>query len=72
MDKVSFLRTDDNKIINITCIRWVKKMNECLEICIKTDGCNNNIDNDQLKNNTHRICKIYNLNDYNRLNKYFE
>ena len=46
-------------------------MNECLEICIKTDGCNNNIENDHLKNNTHRICKINNLNDYNILNKYY-
>ena len=72
MDKVSFLKTDDNKIINVTCIRWVKKMNECLEICLKTNGCNSNIYDDSQKNGTHRICKINNLNDYNRVNKYFE
>ena len=25
-NNVSYLRTDDNKIINESCIRWVKKM----------------------------------------------
>jgi hypothetical protein len=36
---VLFLKTDDNKIINQADIKWVKKMDECLEVCTKYDGC---------------------------------
>lgn len=38
-NQVSYIKTDDNKIINEKCIRWVKKMNDCLKVCIKSDGC---------------------------------
>ena len=61
----SYIKTDDNKIINENCIRWVKKMNDCLEVCLKSSGCN--VDN----KDTHRICKVYNLDSYNKLNKFF-
>jgi hypothetical protein len=54
----------DNKIINENCI-WVAKMNDCLEVCIKTTGCH-------VGNGTHKICKLNNLASYNRLNKHFE
>jgi len=63
--KMSYLKTDDNKIINEKCIRWVKKMSECLEVCTKSSGCTNNVD-------THKICKVNNLASYNKLNKHFE
>jgi len=62
---VSFIKTDENKIINENCIKWVNKMNDCLEICTKSNGC-------QGSNDTHKICKSINLNSYNKLNKYFE
>jgi len=41
-------------------------MDECLEICTKSDGC--------LVNNkdTHKLCKLYNLDSYQKLNKFFE
>ena len=52
--EVSYLRVDDNKIINETCIRWVKKMDDCLHVCTKLTGCN--ISN----GDTHKICKINN------------
>ena len=46
-----YIKTDDNKIINEQCIKWVKKMSDCLEICTKSTGCN-------VKNgDTHKICK---------------
>lgn len=61
-----YLKTDDNKIINEKCIRWVNKMGECLEVCTKTTGCN------LLTGDTHRICKLNNENSYHRLNKHFE
>lgn len=60
-----YLKTDDNKIINEKCIRWVKKMNDCLAVCIKSNGCYGDHD-------THKICKLYNVDSYNKLNKYFE
>jgi hypothetical protein len=63
-NKVSYLKTDDNKIINEKCIVWVKKMNDCLEVCTKSDGCS--------LVNTHKICKLNTLTSYNKLNKLFE
>jgi hypothetical protein len=65
MNNTSYIKTDNNKIINEKQIRWVKKMNECLEVCIKSDGC-------IVGKDTHPICKNYSLESYNRLNKYFE
>ena len=64
-NKVSYIKTDDNKIINEKCIRWVKKMNDCLEVCAKSDGCSGGVD-------THNICKMKNVSSYTKLNRYFE
>ena len=63
--KLKFLKTDDNKIINERCIRWVKKISDCLEVCTRSNGCAANY-------NTHRICKTYNAESYDRLNKHFD
>ena len=60
----SFLKTDENKIINETCIRWVKKMSDCLAVCTKSNGCSD-LD-------THSICKLNSPYSYNKLNKHFE
>jgi hypothetical protein len=61
-----YIKTDDNKIINEKHIRWVQKMSDCLQVCMKTTGCS-------LENkDTHKICKLNNLDSYNKLNKYFE
>ena len=63
----TFLRTDNNIIINEKCIRWVKKMNECLHVCMKSDGC------DKLEiSSTHKICKENTPDSYNKLNKHFD
>ena len=40
-------------------------MNECLQICTKSNGCT-------MKCHTNIICKRDNLNSYNKLNKHFE
>ena len=66
MKNNTYLKTDDNKIINKKCIRWVKKMNDCLEVCTKSTGCEINT------RETHKICKLNSLESYNKLNKYFE
>ena len=60
-----FIKADDNKIINENCIRWVQKMNDCLEDCTKSSGCN------RKNNDTHKICKINNPESYAKLNLYF-
>jgi hypothetical protein len=61
---VTFLKTDNNMIINENRITWVRKMNECLEVCVKTTGCGT-LD-------THKICKIYSPESYQKLNAQFE
>jgi len=40
-------------------------MGDCMEVCMRTDGC-------VLKTSTHTICKLYNLDSYNKLNIKFE
>ena len=35
---IAFLKADDNKIINEKCIRWVKKIDQCLHVCNKPEG----------------------------------
>jgi hypothetical protein len=59
-----YIKTDDNKIINQKFIRWVKKIGDCLDVCTKSSVCS--------ENGTHKICKLNNLQSYNKLNKYFE
>ena len=59
-----FIKTDNNKIINKRAIVWVKKMNECLDVCVKSDGCTIGI-------NTHKICKINSPESYSKLNNFF-
>ena len=62
----TYIKTDDNKIINEKCIQWVEKFNECLQVCTKLTGCNTKL------GDTHKICKLNSLDSYNKLNKYFK
>ena len=57
-NKVSYLKSEDGKIINETCIKWV---HNCLEVCTKSSGCS-------LFYDTHKICN--DLESYNKLNKH--
>ena len=61
----SYLKTDDNKVINEKCIRWVKKINDCVEVCSTSTGCS-------VGYNTHKICKLNNPESYYKLNNLFE
>ena len=65
MENNTYIKTDGNKIINVKHIRWVKKMDECLSVCIKANGCVEGV-------NTHKICKINNYKSYSELNELFE
>ena len=69
-NKTVYFKTDDNRIINENCIRWVKKMSDCLEVCIKQSGCYL-YDGDGYRD-THKICKLNSPDSYNKLNKHFE
>ena len=65
-NQISFVKTDNNIIINEQHIIWVKKMNECLEVCTKSNGCG------VYTGEIHKICKINNLHSYNKLNEHFK
>lgn len=58
-----YIKVDGNKVINEKCIKWIKKMDECLSVCTKSNGC--------YMRDTHTICKINNEDSYNKLNKHF-
>ncbi len=62
----SFIKTDDGKVINEKHIRWIKKIGDCLEVCTKSNGCS------IVYGDTHRICKLYSLISYNKLNQFFD
>jgi hypothetical protein len=59
-----FVKTSDTTLINLQHIRWVKKIDRCLEICNKMDGCTAGRD-------THPVCQYNNPEVYAWLNKYF-
>ena len=60
----SYVKTDDNRMINEKYIRWIKKIDECLYVCNKSRGC--------VSIDTHRICKVKNPSSYARLNAPFQ
>jgi hypothetical protein len=66
MDKNSrFHKTDNNRVINEKYIRWIAKMNDCLEVCSKSDGC-------VAGRSTHKICKVNSPDSYDILNNLFK
>jgi hypothetical protein len=66
VSNTKWCKADDNKIINEACIRWAKKMDECIMVCTKSDGCS------EYRRNLHSICKINNPESYNKMIKLFE
>jgi hypothetical protein len=63
-NKDSYIKTDEDIVINEKYIIWIKKLNECLEVCAKSTGC--------AIGNTHKICKSNNFDSYKKLIHYFE
>ena len=49
---ITFIKVDNNKILNEQCIKWVRKIDECLDICTKGNGC--------YIGDTHKVCKVNN------------
>jgi len=66
MNNNLYIKADDNKIINEKFIRWLKKIDECIEVCTKSDGCASGI-----SGTTHKICKLNNPTSYEKLNTLF-
>ena len=64
MNNKNFIKADNNVLVNKKCIRWMKKMDECILICTKPVGCSSA---DALK-----VCKINNSISYDLLNKQFQ
>lgn len=69
MNTQTFIKTDDNVVVNMDCIRWIKKLDDCLYICAKSNGCPS-LDNTK-GSGKHEICKAKNAQNYNKLNKLF-
>ena len=65
MENTHFIKADDNTVINEKAIVWIKKMDDCLEVCSKINGC-------KLEQNTHKICKFNTPDSYSRLNNLFQ
>ena len=64
-EPISYISTDDGKIINERHIIWIKKMNNCLEICSKKFGCYG-------KSDTDSVCREFSLKSFNKLNNNFK
>ena len=63
-ERIPYITADNDVIINEKSIKWIKKINDCMEICTNSTGCSMN-------NDTHKICKINNLESFLRLDKKF-
>ena len=63
--KTLFIKVDDNTAINEKAIVWIKKIENCLEVCAKTTGC-------QVGYDTHKICKFNTPDSYSNLNVLFK
>jgi hypothetical protein len=61
----AYVKTDDNKVLNVKAITWIRKMSDCLDVCTRTIGC-------QLEKDTHKICKFHTPDSYNKLNALFD
>jgi hypothetical protein len=61
----NYIKADDDKIINENHIRWIKKINSCMEICTKSDGCD-------VGKYTHKVCKSKTPDSYKKLNSLFD
>ena len=62
--QAEFIKIDGDKILNLNSIKWVKRINECMEICMKGDGC--------YVGDTHKLCKVNTPESYEKINKHFQ
>jgi hypothetical protein len=64
----NLLPISDELILNATHIKWIRKYNDCMHICMKSNGCNNLL----IDNDTHKVCANSNsdleMKTYKKLN----
>ena len=60
----TFIMVDNNTVINVKQIRWIKKYKECLYVCTRSQGCS--------ILTAHEICKKKNMEGYMKLNTFFD
>lgn len=59
-----FIKVNDNTLINANKIIWIQKYKQCMYVCTKSSGCSSF--------SAHKICKEKSMDDYLKLDKYFE
>ena len=64
--KVSYIKMDNNVVINEKCIRWIKKIDECLEVCTNPTRCS------KIGGDIQSICKQTDAESYEKLNRHFK
>jgi hypothetical protein len=62
--KNKYVKADNNILINEQCIRWIKKIDDCLYVCSKSSGC--------AHGETLPVCKQNNVDSYNKLKTHFD
>ena len=59
-----YIKVTNDKLINQNAITWIRRIEECMHICTRTDGCD-------VEKTSHKICKYDNPTGYNRVNTLF-
>lgn len=59
-----YIKVSNDKLINQNAITWIRRIEECMYICTRSDGCD-------LVKSTHKICKFDNPTGYNRVDNLF-
>jgi hypothetical protein len=62
----NFIKVDNNTLINENYVQWMKKVDECIYICNKVYGCQ-----EETCYGAHKVCKVNNIDNYNELVKKF-
>jgi hypothetical protein len=58
-----FIQVKPDLLINQNHITWIKRIDECMHICIKVDGCT--------LDTTHKVCKSANPTGYDKIQTLF-
>lgn len=65
----NFIKVDGDRILNVNFIRWIKKTDECFNICSRMDGCYSS--ENTISINTHSVCKSTNSESYHKILKLY-
>jgi hypothetical protein len=60
----TYIKVDNNRIINTNFIRWIGLGDKCFYICNEMDGCTGDT--------IHQLCKINNPKSFETIKKFFD